>query len=106
MTGTVRSGGALLAGAKVRIVDGYDSGQSTTTNSAGTYTFASLQQGGFTIEVSEADYVTTSNGVTLTSNLFVDVDLTLIPAAELAIGGPITFDHLGPDNWEIHATAF
>jgi hypothetical protein len=35
----------------------------------------------------------------------VDVDLMLIPAAVLTIGGPITFDHLGPDNWGIHATA-
>ena len=55
-----------VAGALVKILDGPAAGQSATTDTTGTATFASLLQSGFTIEVSATGYVTTQAGVTLT----------------------------------------
>ncbi len=77
LTGQVTDGAtsAAISGATVSIGDGVNSGKSTTTSPAGTYAFSALQQAGFTLTVSATDYVSTSKGVTLTSNQTVSFQL-------------------------------
>jgi hypothetical protein len=77
LTGQVTDGAtsAAISGATVSIGDGVNSGKSTTTTAAGTYSFSALQQAGFTLNVSATDYVSTSKGVTLTSNQTVSFQL-------------------------------
>jgi hypothetical protein len=52
----------------VSIVDSVNAGKSTATSTSGSYTFTGLQQAGMTVNVSAANYVAQSKGVTLTSN--------------------------------------
>jgi hypothetical protein len=50
---------AVISGAVVSIVDSANAGKSTTTDSAGNYSFTGLQQAGFTVGVSANGYVST-----------------------------------------------
>jgi hypothetical protein len=64
---------------------------------SGNYTFTALQQSGFTVIASAANYISTSQGVTLTSNQTLNfslrpqaVDVTLTGrVTDAATGGPI-----------------
>lgn len=71
-----------LSGVAVRITDGPNANRSTTTDSAGSYSLASLQQSGLTVSFSRSGYNTLTRGVTLTQNTSLSVSLTrmLAPA--------------------------
>src|SRR5262245_36091295 len=70
LTGKIRDSYTLAAisGATVSIVDGPNAGKSTTTDTSGTYSLTGLQQSGFTVNLSAANYISQSLGVMLTSN--------------------------------------
>jgi Carboxypeptidase regulatory-like domain/Protein of unknown function (DUF3761) len=59
---------APVSGVTVAVADGPNVGKSTTTDASGNYSLAGLQQSGFTVTASAANYVTQSKGVTLTSS--------------------------------------
>ena len=65
---TNSSSAAPISGATVTIADSVNAGKSVTTDSSGNYSFAGLQQAGFTINVTANGYASSSKGVTLTSN--------------------------------------
>jgi len=65
---TDSSTGVGLVGAIVSIGDGVNTGRSSTTDAAGNYTTAGLQQSGFTVTASVANYRSASKAVTLTSD--------------------------------------
>ncbi|MFB3853708.1 MAG: carboxypeptidase-like regulatory domain-containing protein [Vicinamibacterales bacterium] len=72
-------GGTPIAGATLRIVDGPNQGRAATTDVEGRATIADLQQGGFTVEVSAAQFATVGVGITLTSDVSVTVKLPVVP---------------------------
>jgi hypothetical protein len=88
---------APITGATVSIFDGPNAGRSTTTDRSGNYSFTALQQSGFTVNTSAANYIPQSRGVTLTSNQTLNFSLRPQPAAitlngqvaDAATGGPI-----------------
>lgn len=88
---------AAVAGASVSIVDGPNAGKSTTTDMSGNYSFTALQQSGFTVNASAANYISQSLGVTLTSSRTLNFSLRPQPAGitlngrvtDAATGGPI-----------------
>jgi len=88
---------APVTGATVSIVDGPNAGTSTTTDVSGRFSFAALQPSGFTVEVSADNYISHSQGVTLTSNRTLNFLLRPKPAfitltghvTDAASGGPI-----------------
>jgi hypothetical protein len=88
LSGKVTASGTLLAisGAQVSIIDGPNAGKSTTTDGSGSYTFAALQQSGFTVTVSAPNYMSQSLGVTLTSNQTLNLTLTQPPPPFLLTG--------------------
>lgn len=73
--------GAGISAATVAIVDGPNASKSATTDSSGSYSFSGLQQSGFTVNVSAANYVPQSKPVTLTANLTMSFQLTHQPTA-------------------------
>lgn len=92
LTGQVTStSGAALSGATVRIVDGANAGRSTTT-SAGAYSLPGLSLSGFTLTASAANYVASSQGVTLTSNQSVNFQLAPTPLFTVSGTGNTVFD--------------
>lgn len=110
--GSVRSNGAILAGARVLVVDGPSSGATATSDASGRYSIGNLSAGGFTVRASLDGYSDVSKGVTLTADTILDFDLIRIPRANLmGLGGTVsgaaqpdgTYDfpasgqNLGPD---------
>jgi hypothetical protein len=83
--------GAPISGAAVSIVDGPNAGKSTRTEALGTYSFIQLEQSGFTVQVSAANYLSESKGVTLTSNQ--TLAFRLMPQAPTPVPTPI------PSGW-------
>jgi hypothetical protein len=70
---------AGIPGALVSIVDGPNAHLVATTDSSGNYRFGNLQQSGFTVTASVANYATQSKSVTLTSNQTVSFPLVHLP---------------------------
>lgn len=68
-----------LANATVRIVDGPNAGQQTTSGGDGSFTFVGLEQAGFTVVASLDGYQQASTGVNLTANRSVDLRLNPNP---------------------------
>jgi hypothetical protein len=60
--------GLGLVGAIVSVGDGVNTGRSSTTDGAGSYAIAGLQQSGFTLTASVANYRSASKAVTLTTD--------------------------------------
>lgn len=81
--------GASVTGATVSIVDGPNAGTSTTTDMSGNYSFTVLQQSGFTVTASAANYMSQSEGVTLTSNRTLNFSLRPQPMA-IILNGRVT----------------
>ncbi|MCL4814501.1 MAG: carboxypeptidase regulatory-like domain-containing protein [Vicinamibacteraceae bacterium] len=75
VTETAPTSSTPIAGARVSIGDGPNAGRSTTTDAAGTYTFASLERSGFTVTASADGYEPRSQGVDLTANRTVNFQL-------------------------------
>lgn len=93
LSGTVSStSGGAINGATVRIVDGSNAGRSTTTSSAGSYSFTGLAVSGMTVNASATNYIATSRGVTLTSSQTVDFQLAPIPLFTRGGTGDTVFD--------------
>src|SRR5262245_3468891 len=86
-----------VMGATLSIADGPNAGTSTTTDASGNFSFAALQQSGFTVNASAANYFSQSQGVTLTSNQTLNFLLRPQPAfitltghvTDAASAGPI-----------------
>jgi hypothetical protein len=85
LSGTIKaaSNGAPLQGATVKIVDGPNASQSTTTDNAGSYSFVALQQSGFTVQASASGYTALSMGVSLTVDTVQDFALVRLTVANL-----------------------
>lgn len=66
---------ASLSGVTVVVTDGPNASRQTTTDAAGNYSLANLEQSGFTVRFSRSGYESVSRGVTLTENVRLDVDL-------------------------------
>jgi hypothetical protein len=73
--------GAGLAGAKVSITSGPDTGASATADSAGAYTLAGLSQGALVVRATASNYVTGSKSISLQSNEVLAIPLTPDPRA-------------------------
>ena len=80
---------APITGATVSIVDGPNAGISMTTDISGNFSFGALQQSGFTVNATAANYISQSQGVTLTSNRTVNFSLRPQPAA-ITLNGRVT----------------
>lgn len=75
ISGTVTSsGGGVVSGATVRIVDGPNANRTTTTLVNGTYTIGALQFSAFTMNVSAATFATASRGVVLTEGVTTRIE--------------------------------
>jgi len=99
LSGTVTSGtGAAINGATLTIVDGPDANKTTTADALGRYTFAGLQQAGFTLRATAVGFVGSSKGVTLTSNTTLDFQLARLPVANLVTEGALLFDAPNQDG--------
>jgi len=70
---------AGIPGALVSIVDGPNAHLAATTDASGNYRFTNLQQSGFTVTASAANYVTQSKSVTLTSDQTLPFQLVHLP---------------------------
>src|SRR5258708_4573200 len=81
LSGTITSGLTrhAIRGATVSVVDGPSAGKSATADASGSYSFAGLQQSGFTVSASANGYVSASQGVTLTSTQTLSFQLTPVP---------------------------
>ena len=66
-----------LAGARVEVLDGANTGRSSTTDGLGKYALENLTPGGFTVRVRAIGYEETSAGVTLADHLTRDFTLSL-----------------------------
>jgi hypothetical protein len=79
LSGWVRDGqtNSTLPGATVLVLDGANSGKTTTVRSDGAYLIVELQPGTFTVRFSRAGYVTTDLKVTLPGDKLVGLDATL-----------------------------
>jgi hypothetical protein len=71
--------GTGISGAIVRIEDGPNAPLGATTDAAGNYRFSNLEQSGFTVTASAANYVTQSKSVTLTSDQTLSFQLVHLP---------------------------
>jgi hypothetical protein len=68
-----------ISSAIVFIADGPNAGKSATSDASGNYTFAGLQQSGFTVTASACTYLSQSKSVTLTANQTLDFALQSPP---------------------------
>jgi len=94
LTGTISNSatGAPISGATARVADGPNANQSATTNSGGVYTFPNLALGGFTVNFSATNYITTAQSITLTSNSRLDARLNPTPLFTRSGVGDNVFD--------------
>lgn len=72
----VDENGQTVAGATVTVLDGPSANRSTTTDTAGRYSFTGLSAGGFTVRVRRDGHDDALRGVTLTSSTTADFTLT------------------------------
>jgi hypothetical protein len=79
-------------GATVSIGDGPNAGKSTRTDAAGNYSLTGLTQSGFTLNVTAAGYNANASGVTVTSNVTKNVQLTPLPLFSASGSGNTVFD--------------
>jgi hypothetical protein len=79
LSGWVRDGqtNSTLPGATVLILDGANSGRTTTVRSDGAYQMVELQPGTFTVRFSRAGYVTIDLTFTLSGDKLISLDATL-----------------------------
>ena len=70
--------GKGISGATVSIGDGPNAGKAAVTDGSGNYNFSGLQQSGFTVNASVANYTALAKGVTLTSNQTLSFQLVPI----------------------------
>lgn len=92
LSGTVRAaGGGPIGLATIAVLDGPDAGRQASTDNAGAYSIAGLQQAGFSVRASANGFTPASDSVTLTANRTLDFQLQRLPVASLTFGGPITF---------------
>lgn len=91
LSGTVSSAaGGAIAGATVLIVDGPNAGRSMATASDGRYEFQGLTVAGFTVQVTAANYIGASRGITLISNISSNFSLlTVVPWTQGGIGNNV-----------------
>lgn len=89
LSGQVTMSGAAtgIPGATVSIVDSVNAGKSATTDGSGNYSFAALQQSGFTVNVQAAGFTSSSRGVTLTSNQTLSLTLS---RSSFSVSGTVT----------------
>ncbi|MEU3777821.1 S8 family serine peptidase [Streptomyces sp. NPDC032472] len=86
--GTVRSGGAPVAGAKVTAAGPIS--RTATTAADGTYTFRSLSVGTYTLTAAKFGYGQETATVTVTENATATGDLTLTQAPSGKLTGTVT----------------
>ena len=77
--GRLASGGGPIAGARVDIATGANSGQGTATDAAGRYALANLSAGDATLKITAAAFVTQTVDVSLTASRIADVTLMPVP---------------------------
>jgi hypothetical protein len=75
----VASGGGPIAGARIDIATGANSGQGTATDAAGRYALANLSPGDVTLRITAAAFVTQTVDVPLETNRVADVTLMPVP---------------------------
>jgi hypothetical protein len=99
LTGRVlenESPGRPIPSARVAIGDGPNAGQSTMSDSAGSFRFTDLAQSGFTVTASADNYFPQSRGVTLTSNQALTFQLnrsvSRVPTTRFVMSGTATDD--------------
>jgi hypothetical protein len=83
LSGTVTDSttGAGLAGAKVSITSGQDTGASATADSSGAYTLAGLTQGALVVRASATNFLTASKSLSLDANQVLAIPLSPDPRA-------------------------
>ena len=83
LSGTVSDGttGAGLAGAKVSIASGQDTGASATADSSGAFTLSGLTPGALVVRASAANFLTATKSISLQSNQVLAIPLTPDPRA-------------------------
>jgi hypothetical protein len=83
LSGTVTDSttGAGLAGAKVSVTGGQDTGASATADSSGAYTLAGLTQGALVVRATASNYLTGSKNISLQANQVLAIPLTPDPRA-------------------------
>jgi hypothetical protein len=105
LSGMVTSSkGGPLPNVVVTVLDGPDAGTNKTTTSAGGYVFNNLHQGGFTLQVAIAGYVTQSLPVTLTASQVLNVTLQRLPTADLTAAGALILTPAAPTLWNVAAS--
>lgn len=91
LTGTVTATNAgTIAGATIRILDGANVGQSTTTNSTGQYTFANLTQGNANLSANATIYDQVILGVNINGTNTLNF-IFPVPACQTNNTGSIRF---------------
>ncbi|MFG2874869.1 S8 family serine peptidase [Streptomyces sp. NPDC048337] len=88
LAGTVRSGGAPVAGVKVTADGPID--RTTTTAADGTYRFASLSVGDYTLTAAKFGYASQTAGVAVTENATATGDFSLTQAASGKLTGTVS----------------
>lgn len=88
LAGTVRSGGAPVAGATVTADGPID--RTTTTAADGTYRFATLSVGEYALSAAKFGYGPQSATATVTENATATGDFTLVQAASGTLTGTVT----------------
>jgi hypothetical protein len=79
--------GTPLTGAAVNILDGKDAGRTAITDGAGSFRLTGLTVGGFTVRVRDAGYDSFFQGITLVSDMSVEVRMK---AAKQTLAGTWT----------------
>src|SRR5262245_1095135 len=89
-TVTVAGSGSPVAGATIKVLDGPNTGQSTTTSSTGKYALAGLTVGNANFSASLAPYDTVSTGVYVNGTNTLDF-VFAVPSCQTNNTGQITF---------------
>ena len=84
--GTVTdSSGAVIPGATATMTDvGTNISATTTTNEQGTYFFPALNPATYRLSISASNFATVTNVLTLTVNQQTSLNITLVPASQVA----------------------
>jgi hypothetical protein len=103
---TAPTGSTRIPGATITILDGLNAGRSATTDANGAFQLASLHAGSFTIRTRAADYVESSQPLTLGSDQSVAIELDpvfqiLTSTKNEALGGGVAC----PGYWDVPSGA-
>lgn len=82
-------GGARLAGATVRFMDGANAGLSTSTNGSGEYRFDGIRPGNTNLAASAPDYEEARAGVNVNNNTLNFTLRTLVPWTRAGFGNAV-----------------